>query len=331
MGRPNRSDVVSSDEVGVYHCYSRCHNGAFLCGYDKQTGQDYEHRRDWIEERQELLAACFAIELLAHIIMSNHMHHVTRTRPDLVKQWSDEEVVRRWLRLHPPRSEGKVLEVTDDMIAARAKDKDLVAQWRARLGSLSWYMKELKEHVAKRANEESQRTGAFFDSRFKSPRLPDVVTVLVCMMYVDLNAVRAKIVERLEQYKHGSYYRRSLAHQLRQAGGDLGDDQVAPDAFLQPLPEEGEPANRSAPQHRPSDKGILPMSVVHYLALVDWLGRSQREDKRGKIPEDLAPILDRLGGSEELMVSSPVLYDEIYRRSAAQICLPGYTSNNVAA
>ena len=76
MGRPNRSDVVSSDEVGVYHCYSRCHNGAFLCGYDEATGQDYEHRRDWIEERQELLAACFAIELLSHIIMSNHMHHV---------------------------------------------------------------------------------------------------------------------------------------------------------------------------------------------------------------------------------------------------------------
>ena len=33
----------------------------------------------------------------------NHLHVVLRSRPDVVKKWSDEEVARRWLRLFPKR------------------------------------------------------------------------------------------------------------------------------------------------------------------------------------------------------------------------------------
>ena len=35
--------------------------------------------------------------------MSNHLHVVARTRPDLVKAWSDEEVAFRWWNLFPQR------------------------------------------------------------------------------------------------------------------------------------------------------------------------------------------------------------------------------------
>ena len=36
------------------------------------------------------------------------------------------------------------------------------------------------------------------------------------------------------------------------------------------------------------------MSLIEYLSLLDWAGRQQREDKRGAIPEELPPILERL-------------------------------------
>ena len=36
------------------------------------------------------------------------------------------------------------------------------------------------------------------------------------------------------------------------------------------------------------------MPVDKYLALMDWSGRQIRPGKRGSIPDDLAPILDRL-------------------------------------
>ena len=45
---------------------------------------------------------------------------------------------------------------------------------------------------------------------------------------------------------------------------------------------------------RASDKGFLNLSLEEYLKLLDWTGRYGRRDKRGKIPETYAPILERL-------------------------------------
>ena len=90
-----RREIVPSDEVGVYHCVARCVRRAFLCGVDAYSAQDYEHRRDWIRERLEQLASVFAIDICAYTVMSNHLHLVLRTRPDLVPDWSAEEVAWR--------------------------------------------------------------------------------------------------------------------------------------------------------------------------------------------------------------------------------------------
>ncbi len=92
-----RSDVVCVGEVGIYHCWSRCVRRAFLCGQDPLTGKDYEYRREWIRDFEEYVAGLFGIEVGFHAELSNHIHLVLRTRPDVVDSWSDEEVVRRWL------------------------------------------------------------------------------------------------------------------------------------------------------------------------------------------------------------------------------------------
>ena len=39
----------------------------------------------------------------------------------------------------------------------------------------------------------------------------------------------------------------------------------------------------------------LPFKLTDYIELVDWSGRALRADKRGAIPADLPPIIDRLG------------------------------------
>lgn len=41
------------------------------------------------------------------------------------------------------------------------------------------------------------------------------------------------------------------------------------------------------------------MFHVSYMALMDWIGRAIRDDKRGSIPAHLAPILVRLGIEEK--------------------------------
>ena len=101
MARPNRCEIVGDDEVAVLHVFSRCVRRAFLGGVDPLTGACYDHRKQFIQDRLEALAGVFAIDVMAYAIMSNHFHLVLRTRPDIVAQWSDEEVARRWRALFP--------------------------------------------------------------------------------------------------------------------------------------------------------------------------------------------------------------------------------------
>ena len=54
-------------------------------------------------------------------------------------------------------------------------------------------------------------------------------------------------------------------------------------------------ADLSPVVRRASLKGFLSMSRTKYLELLDWTGRQIRTNKRGSIPDDLAPILERIG------------------------------------
>jgi hypothetical protein len=58
-----RKTVVDVDQVGVYHCISRCVRRAFLSGVDDYTGINYEHRRAWIADRLKTLSSIFGMEL----------------------------------------------------------------------------------------------------------------------------------------------------------------------------------------------------------------------------------------------------------------------------
>ena len=88
-----RKALVSLEDTPFYHCISRCVRKAFLCGVDKHTGQSYEHRRDWVEQRLLQLAKVFAIDICAFAVMSNHLHLVLRVDAELAKCWSDIEIV----------------------------------------------------------------------------------------------------------------------------------------------------------------------------------------------------------------------------------------------
>ena len=90
-----RSEVVDPTAVQILHIINRCVRRAFLCGVDSVSGQDYSHRRQWLQDRLEYLVRHFAIEIATFSIMSNHFHLVVRTRPDIVSTWSDREVAMR--------------------------------------------------------------------------------------------------------------------------------------------------------------------------------------------------------------------------------------------
>ncbi len=199
MGYP-RARLVDSTRSGYYHCISRCVRRAFLCG------DQYDHRRQWLEDRLTELLEVFAIDACGYAIMSNHLHLVLKTNPGATRQWSPLEIVRRWVRLFPRGLQ----QVTQAATSARERKRleqeylnglaartDWVNLWRHRFASLSWFNKLLKEPIAKRANREDDCTGHFWEGRFKSIRLLDAAAILACMVYIDLNPLRAKMVQAL--------------------------------------------------------------------------------------------------------------------------------------
>jgi len=191
---------------GIYHVCSRCVRKAFLCGI--QSGHDFDHRRQWIEDRLIFLSGIFAVDILAYAVMSNHYHIVLDVKTAVPLAWSDEEVVNKWIALNPRAKDNH------ETIKIRAKsllaDKNYLTELRERFGSLSWFMRYLNEPLARLANKEDNCTGRFWEGRFKSQRLLDAQAILACMVYVDLNPVRAAMASKASESQHTSLSRRLI-------------------------------------------------------------------------------------------------------------------------
>ena len=294
-------------DVGVYHCYSRCVRRAFLCGIDPVADTDYQYRRDWVCQFQETLAGLFGIEVAFHAELSNHIHLVLRTRPDVAALWSDEEVVRRWLTIsHLVRStDGQTIkELADVRIAMEMADPQRVDQLRGRLASVSSFMGALCEHIARRSNLEDRCRGRFWESRFKCRDLADEGAILACGIYIDLNQIRAGEALTPETSSHTSASDRIAGRGQRLTAASeslVVPIEQSPDGWLCELTlEKGlaadvRKATVATTRRRASDKGLLPITLDEYVQLLDTSGRMVREGKTGAIPDHLAPILDRLG------------------------------------
>jgi len=140
-----RSLQVNIDATAYYHCISRCVRRAFLCGRDRYSRRNFDHRKQWLVERLSALTGIFAIDVCAYAIMSNHFHLVVHVDYARAQQWSDEEVATRYSRLFR-HTVTRARRLPPAIFAQR------VERWRQRLWDLSWFMRCLNESIARRAN-----------------------------------------------------------------------------------------------------------------------------------------------------------------------------------
>ncbi|MCP4490070.1 MAG: transposase, partial [Gammaproteobacteria bacterium] len=87
-----RKNQISLEDTHYFHCVSRCVRRAFLCGKDHFSGKNYEHRRQWIEDRLLELGSIFSIDIAAYAIMSNHYHVVLHVDKQQADNWSNKEI-----------------------------------------------------------------------------------------------------------------------------------------------------------------------------------------------------------------------------------------------
>lgn len=312
-----RKQLVCLSNTPYYHITSRCVRRAFLCGVDQNSGNSYEHRQGWIEDRLRVLSSLFTVHLCAYAVMSNHYHLVVKLCPDEAREWSADEVLKRWTSMF----RGPLLVqrfVAGEALSRAELDTlgDLVSVYRKRLNSLSWFMKCLNEPIARKANAEDGCTGHFWEARFHSQPLVSERALFTAMAYVDLNPIRSRTAKTPEQSRHTSIRTRIRGDRrtpIRKATSRLlaSNEMRHFKAPIRPLLPFTSPFNKTKAE---AIANALPMEERDYLVLVDITGRAVRGIKSGKIDNRLAPILERLRLSLDQWTEASTDFRRCHRR-----------------
>jgi len=288
-----RSQQISLSDTPYYHCISRCVRRTFLCGIDSATNKDYSHRKHWFVERLALLSKTFAIDVCAYSIMDNHLHTVLKINASLAQRWSDETVMQHWEQLFSiPLLVERYRNGECHCDAEQDRARETIARFRDRLMDISWFMRCLNEHIARKANAEDNCTGRFWEGRFKSQALLNEQAILSCMVYVDLNPIRADICQTLEASEYTSVKQRLEQISTPKTNTTKTTQQTTPIIKLAPF------IGSSL-----KDDGIA-FTLNDYLELADWTGRIVRDDKRGHIKSGTPGILQKLQLDEQTWIET---------------------------
>jgi hypothetical protein len=132
--------------------------------------------------------------------------------------------------------------------------------------------------------------------------------LLTCMAYVDLNPVRANMCNTPEASDHTRIKERIVPiFDLKKATDDEIKQQRLQrfNLLLKPLAQfDGNVTSRE-------QIGIL-FSLEDYLQLVDTTGRMIRPNKRGAIPINLPPILERLSINRQQWLQQSQQVENLY-------------------
>jgi hypothetical protein len=206
-------------------------------------------------------------------------------------------------------------------------------------------MGRLNEFIARAANKEDRVKGRFWEARFKCQALLDEAAIAACMVYVDLNPIRAALAATPEESDFTSIQERIRAWQKetmttapvpREAtedihSGSFGGDLRMPESggeIAKPIPELIDTVSYSYNDAALSDswlcpiqsdskrRGILEMTKAEYFDLVDMSGRLTRLDKRGAIDAELTPILLRIGANPDAWLETISRFGSKFRLAA---------------
>ncbi|MDZ4183825.1 MAG: transposase [Desulfuromonadales bacterium] len=172
--------LLLQGESATYHIISRTALAGFVLG-------DVE--KDHLVRLLRHLCGVYFTDPIGFCVMGNHVHLLVRMQPG--EAFSDDDIRHRFRRYY---GEGSKRELLDGQIPL------LREKW----ASLSEFVKDLKQSFSRWFNKTHRRHGFFWGERFKSVLVEDGDTVINVLGYVDLNPVRAGLVERPEDYRWSS-------------------------------------------------------------------------------------------------------------------------------
>jgi len=167
---------------GYYHVISRTVLKTFLL--------DDEARETFLGILR-MLARVYFVRVVTFSLMSNHFHLIVRMLPG--EEVSDKDVEERFNNYY---NEGKQRRNW------RPYYKEEAERYRRRFGDLSRFVQDLKQRFSRWYNRKMDNEGHVWSDRFRSVMLEDGRALLACMVYVELNSIRAGLVERPEDFRY---------------------------------------------------------------------------------------------------------------------------------
>jgi hypothetical protein len=185
--------IKALDEQGWYHLHSRV---AGVRG-DYPLAEPACRRK--LIELLRHFTSLYCCAMAAFCVMGNHWHAVIHFQAPF--PMNNDDLLRIARKFYPGKSGEKKLAAWND------------EQWKrfaARIFDVSEFMRNLQASFARWYNRTHNRQGRFWAGRFGSVLLEDERSVLDCMLYIELNPVRAGIATLPEDYQGSSEYLRSI-------------------------------------------------------------------------------------------------------------------------
>ena len=253
-------------------------------------------------------------------VMDNHLHLLVKVDVASAGKWSNREVARRWLGLHPPRDgrqqriaveEEHVDVFLDAAVLSPEGETAAIDAVREKLMSISQFMKDLKQEVSQGINRIEDTIGSVWAGRFKSKQVTSESQLLTTLAYIDLNPFAAGVCKKPEagEYTslaarlHGVEEEETPTEQARTVSTKKTKNIRQSPKQTTPVPRErkgwwmtvggGQPG--MANRHR----SLMPDTTLtfgRYLKLLDAVSRLLRKGKK-HMRGDSQTITDRIGVS----------------------------------
>ena len=173
MARVRRLKVRG--EVAYYHIISR------IVGSEYYLGDTEKEKLFMIIKRY---AQLYLVKIIGFCIMDNHFHLLVKSEPE--SAYTDEEILEKLVKFY-----GGNLEYS----------KKEIERYRDKLEDISGFVQSFKQTFTRWYNKVNGRNGYLWGDRFKSVLIEEGTSLLNCLAYIDLNPMRAGIVDRPEDYR----------------------------------------------------------------------------------------------------------------------------------
>ncbi|MGE9290529.1 MAG: transposase [Puniceicoccales bacterium] len=257
-----RRKWISKNTLSYYHVMSRTVNGEALFG---------DREKEVFRKMLWQVAEFSGIRVVTYAVMKNHFHILVEVPPQGTKV-SDSELVRRYRLLYPQPTpwqpmRAEVLErhLRENLLEGR----DLRVDLHRRMHEVSEFLRILKMRFTLWFNRSRERFGPLWSARFKSVLVEgDRFALRTVAAYIDLNAVRAGLVEDPKDYRFCGYAEALAGKRLAREGLAVVDKDMK--GYRQTLYGSGSEerlgkvsiSRKEALRVLEKEKGKLPLWVV---------------------------------------------------------------------